>query len=636
MAKQRYLKAKKDRRRAKKAAVPKGMGEGKKKDKPRHQRAAKRAKLDGTHGGGSAPDEPDASWEDFREHDMALDRRNEDEDREAQASDAGETLGNTAAAKQPAATPKETLFATPKQTQTSDAEQLARLGVPENLAHATVVDAKHTHAVQANFSGDLSASAGSNYGGVALSAGVKRQLKRLGVTEWFAVQASVVPLLLDPSAQSHIYMPHAPPRDLCVSAPTGSGKTLAYAVPIVELLHTRILVQTRALILVPTRDLAMQVAEMFDAVGRGSGLHTATVTGSRSFRHEQNQLLRYDGERDAAHAHPRVDVVVATPGRLVDHILHTPGFSLQHLRFLVVDEADRLLGQSFQDWVPTLLAALAPQRAVRGAVCAPQDRPAEPAWAHDDLEAAAPSVQKLLFSATLTSDPAKINAIQLRDPHYVSVRDDTSAAGASHDRFALPATLREHMCITATSGKVLYLLRLLHAPPPEAPVRQALCFTKSVESATRLERLVSFFEAAWAEETGAVPLRVQYYSSDLGAAERTHILRSFQNGDIDLLICSDLIARGIDLPDVRHVISYDVPIDMAKYVHRVGRTARAGRSGDAWSLVEEQEMFHFKNMLRDAQHLHRIAVEKAAPKDWHVYERSYKDALAQLAQVYGR
>ena len=163
------------------------------------------------------------------------------------------------------------------------------------------------------------------------------------------------------------------------------------------------------------------------------------------------------------------------------------------------------------------------------------------------------------------------------------------------------------MIFSPSSHKPLYLFHLLHT----LSVASALCFTKSVEAAVRLAKLVDLFEeervAADPEAKKAV---VRMYSSDLSPSERNRVLTSFKEGQIQMyvlprsarpfpnrlltricrLICSDLIARGIDLPDVSHVISYDVPTDLRKYVHRVGRTARAGKSGDAWSLVEDQEV----------------------------------------------
>lgn len=176
------------------------------------------------------------------------------------------------------------------------------------------------------------------------------------------------------------------------------------------------------------------------------------------------------------------------------------------------------------------------------------------------------------------------------------------------------------MIVSPASHKPLYLFHLLHT----LSLSSALCFTKSVDAASRLAKLVELFEEERAlsadshsSESGEKKVVVKSYSSELPASERTKILASFKKGEIQMyvsssppfsrsaslinkmnrrLICSDLISRGIDLPFVSHVISYDIPTDMRKYVHRVGRTARAGKKGDAWSLVEDQEVrfsFHY-------------------------------------------
>lgn len=634
-AKQRYLRAKKERRKTRKASEPKPFGQGKKKKAGaalQAQSPAAEAVMNSSMEAQSINDrssESEEQSETSSEKDEEDERPREDDLPEHITADAlqpqdampAEEPCEDTDSKEESTTKYLYRFPRPQQTGEAHAQQLATQGIPDALARPVDVLATQTES--------LTAPDGL---GASLSSSVRQQLHKLGITEWFAVQASVVPWLLSDHKQSRLYLPYTPPRDLCVSAPTGSGKTLAYTVPIVELLQTRKVPQLRALILVPTRDLAVQVRDMFEAVGKGSGIVTAMITGNHSFRHEQAQLVRTDG----AYTRSKIDVLIATPGRLVDHLRGTHGFTLEHLRFLVIDEADRLLGQSFQQWATMLLDAIESPPSTSFPPLAPQTLYHEtPAWSHDDMDVPQHSVQKLLFSATLSRDPAKMSALRLRNPHYIRVRDaDLQEDETGTERFALPSTLTQHVITTPSSDKVLNLLRLLH--DETEPVRQALCFTKSVEAANRLERLLYFFEEAWAQQRQVPALNVQFYSSDLGTGDRMAMLRRFQQGDIDLLICSDLIARGIDLPEVRHVISYDVPIDMAKYVHRVGRTARAGRAGDAWSLVEEQEVFHFKRMLREAGQWERVHTEKSKPAKLESYMPHYKEALARLAQVYSQ
>ncbi|SNX82286.1 related to DBP6 - ATP-dependent RNA helicase [Melanopsichium pennsylvanicum] len=481
-----------------------------------------------------------------------------------------------------------------------------------------------------------------DFGKVPLSDTVRFRLESLGVSQWFAVQVSVIPTLLAQPRSRSLYRPFAPPRDLCVSSPTGSGKTLAYTVPIVEVLRSRQIVRLRALIVLPTRDLVSQVKSTLELVAKGSGLRIGTATGQHSFAHEQSQLVGLtagqDEDDEGAQREMKVDILIATPGRLIDHLDSTPGFTLAHLRFLVIDEADRLLNQSFQEWLRRVLAAAEGKTHIIGP-SGPAQAPCEilcgtasglgSAASSTLQEEPVASVQKLLFSATLTRDPAKIAALGLRNPHYITVQDNVAAGndeaglsgGQQHERFSLPHSLREHMLVTTSAEKPFHLLYLLHRPDQvdgecKDRINKALVFTKSVDSAARLVKLIEIFEAV-RTENGLIPrggksLVVQNYSSELKPSDRQRILAQFGKGGIDLLVCSDLISRGIDLPSVEHVISYDAPVDPAKYVHRVGRTARAGKHGDAWTLVEEQEARHFKKMVR--QIVRQTPIVKIKPK----------------------
>ncbi|KAI0787926.1 P-loop containing nucleoside triphosphate hydrolase protein [Fomes fomentarius] len=497
-----------------------------------------------------------------------------------------------------------------------------------------------------------------------LSARMRKRLQDVGITELFAVQTAVVPLLLCSPASRSLYRPYNPPEDLCVSAPTGSGKTLAYVLPIVEVLSSRVVTRLRALVVLPTRDLVVQVRETFEAIAKGRGLKIGTATGQHSFAHEQAQLVA-ERSPNLQGGSSKVDILICTPGRLIDHLNGTPNFSLQHLRFLVIDEADRLLAQSFQDWLAQVLAATRPPR--------PSDDPSihasehldtstrlhpdglAPAFLHllrdvpyvrtDFEEQRESSCQKMLFSATLTRDPAKIAALGLRQPKYIVVQSpkpkEEGVLDFVMEKFTMPATLTEHMIVCEPAVKPLMLFYLVHA----RDVTNALVFTKSAESAARLVRLVEFFEAAYqrsisdggsGEGKGELPIVARSYSSDLAPTERKAILDQFKNQEIHILVCSDLISRGIDISHVSHVVSYDVPVDFRKYVHRVGRTARAGRAGDAWTLVEEQEARYFKTVLKAADHMDKVKRLRVAEADVAPLTPAYEAALASLKEVYAR
>ncbi|KAF8753365.1 DEAD box helicase family [Rhizoctonia solani] len=315
-----------------------------------------------------------------------------------------------------------------------------------------------------------------------------------------------IPAPNEPDFRKDLHCPYDPPQDACVSAPTGSGKTLAYVVPITEILSTRIVTRLRALVVLPTRELAMQVRETFDIVSKGRGLKIAIATGQHSFAHEQSQLVLVSPP-SAIHPspqyHSKVDILICTPGRLTDHLHGTPGFTLEHLRFLRLPNP------------------------------------------------------KIKFSDD--------SSLGLRDPRYFVIGDQT--------------------------------------------------------------RVVT------EEETFAFPTTLSAYSSDLSGQDRKNVIERFKEGKIDLLVCSDLVARGVDISHVAHVVSYDVPVDMRKYVHRVGRTARAGRRGDAWSLVEDQEARYFKQMLKKAGHLDavkKLRVKEGEIAPLHTY---YETALQNLKEL---
>ncbi|KLT45931.1 DEAD-domain-containing protein [Cutaneotrichosporon oleaginosum] len=506
-------------------------------------------------------------------------------------------------------------FPLPRMAPAPAPDLLSRQGLPSGLADATFVD----QAARAPLSD------------VPLSERTARRLADLGVDALFAVQAALLPHLL---ALPLVPRPHARLPDFLISAPTGSGKTLAYAVPVVEVLARRVVPRLRALIVLPTRDLVVQVRETLESLAKGTGLLIGSVTGQHSFAHEQAQLV---GAGDTLGGLSKLDILVATPGRLMDHLASTPNFTLQHLRFLVIDEADRLLTQSFQNWLAQVLAHTRPT--ARAAATQPHDAVAA-SWAvplglaseaFEGSEPPASTCQKLLFSATLTRDPAKVAALDLNDPRYFIVQNTEQplSAAALGSSFALPAELSEKVLILPPALKPLNLIHLIHS----FNATPALVFTKSVEAATRLVKLLEFFEDAY---IGEKKVTVRAYTRDMAPAERRRLLKEFADGSVDVVVCSDLVARGIDLPTVEHVVSYDVPLDMTKYVHRAGRTARAGRAGTAWTLVEKQEALHFKAMLKGAQHEAQVKKVKVKEDELAGYRESYDIAMRRLREEYGR
>ena len=202
--------------------------------------------------------------------------------------------------------------------------------------------------------------------------------------------------------------------DLLVSAATGSGKTLAFALPIVSSLINRIVCRVRAVVVLPTRDLALQVKRTFDDLCAGEKLKVGLAVGASSFAVEQSNLMidhfaGLDGDDESGTRwSSKVDILVATPGRLVDHITSTPGFTLNHLEFLVIDEADRLMNQNYQGWLDVVYNHINPYTTLYPSVI---HRPNF-----------APSIQKrcrkMLFSATLTRNPEKLDSLKLQNPIF--------------------------------------------------------------------------------------------------------------------------------------------------------------------------------------------------------------------------
>ncbi|XP_073864570.1 ATP-dependent RNA helicase DDX51 isoform X5 [Macaca fascicularis] len=183
---------------------------------------------------------------------------------------------------------------------------------------------------------------------------LQKQLRAHGISSYFPVQAAVIPALLESAACGFLVGRGGyRPSDLCVSAPTGSGKTLAFVIPVVQALLSRVVCHIRALVVLPTKELAQQVTKVFNIYTDATPLRVSLITGQKSLAKEQESLVQKtaDGFRCLA------DIVVATPGRLVDHIDQTPGFNLQQLRFLVIDEADRMIDSMHQSWLPRVVAA---------------------------------------------------------------------------------------------------------------------------------------------------------------------------------------------------------------------------------------------------------------------------------------
>jgi ATP-dependent RNA helicase RhlE len=312
-------------------------------------------------------------------------------------------------------------------------------------------------------------------------------------------------------------------HDLIGTAQTGTGKTAAFVLPILQRLLSGPRRRVRALVVTPTRELAEQIHETFRALGRQTGLRSATIYGGVGMA-PQEQALR-DG----------VEILVACPGRLLDHI-GRGNARLKDLEVLVLDEGDRMFDMGFLPDVRRILSHLPAER------------------------------QTMLFSATFPPEVEKLAAQSLRRPRRIAVGLTRPAETVTHALYSTPAHL-----------KTALLLALLK----ETGMRSVLVFTRTKHRATRL-----------AKQIGREGYRVGMLHGDRSQNQRQAALDSFREGRIQILVATDIAARGIDVQEISHVINYDVPDTADAYIHRVGRTGRAALEGDAFTLVtpEDDEM----------------------------------------------
>ncbi|KAJ2643653.1 ATP-dependent RNA helicase dbp6 [Coemansia sp. RSA 1285] len=307
-----------------------------------------------------------------------------------------------------------------------------------------------------------------------------------------------------------------------------------------------------------------------------------------------------------------------------------------------MDEADRLLGEGYHEWISKVQSSIEmsehpPSTDEKNTMLLAPDACTlrEPMSKLDILARPAPRIQKLLFSATLTRDPAKIAQLKLIRPLYISVAqaETEQKASCAAGTYTFPSSLKEFYITCPADRKPLWLIYLLY----EHHLSGVVCFTKSLEAAHRLAQVIQTWaslvpDEMWPDNKKVV---VAEYSSDLSSAERARIMRLFKQGEITLLVCSDLIARGLDIDQIEAVVNYDVPTHMSQYTHRVGRTARAGKEGRAYTLVGVTQAFHFKKMMKDNGHwsgyLHKISPERTSIDSLH---KQYEAALKAVGDIY--
>ena len=348
-------------------------------------------------------------------------------------------------------------------------------------------------------------------------------ITELGYSEPTPIQAAIIPIMLKGA-------------DVIGQAQTGTGKTAAFALPILHSFTQQRYVQ--ALILAPTRELALQVADSMTEYGKHLDVRVLAVYGGQPYGPQISRLNR------------GVDVVVGTPGRLLD-LIERNALNIKHIRTLVLDEADEMLNMGFMEDVEKILAETPTER------------------------------QTALFSATL---PPRIRSLAnrfMREPQPVTIKRETLTLASTEQRYYL----------VHEADKTNALTRLFEIEP----IKSALIFARTrAETATLANELV----------VRGIPAEAIHGDLDQNARER--VLGRFRTNQLKVLVATDVAARGLDIEDISHVFNYHLPDDAEVYVHRIGRTGRAGRTGIAITLVSPRE----KRRLREVEALTKQPIKK--------------------------
>jgi ATP-dependent RNA helicase DDX27 len=335
-------------------------------------------------------------------------------------------------------------------------------------------------------------------------------------------------------------------RDICASAVTGSGKTAAFVLPMLEkLLHARYTGRTKAVILTPTRELAAQCLGMLTTFAQFTKIRAVLIVGGTK-----------NVQAQAAELRTKPEIVVATPGRLLDHVTNSTGFTLQDVEFLILDEADRLLDLGFQDEVHEIVKTCPPARR-----------------------------QTLLFSATMNTKVDDLVNLSLKRPVRVHITDKKNNKSIE----VAPRLEQEFIRIRAGNeglnreGMLLALLTRTFA-------QQTIVFFDTKVTAHRLMILC-----------GLCGIKCTELHGNLTQQQRLTALDDFTTSKVDVLLATDLAARGLDMDRVETVINFEMPNQIESYVHRIGRTARAGRGGRSCTLIGEGRRHLMKELIKDAE-----------------------------------
>jgi ATP-dependent RNA helicase DDX27 len=359
-----------------------------------------------------------------------------------------------------------------------------------------------------------------------LSRPLLKAVTSLGFTRPTPIQARTIPLALMG-------------KDICGCAATGTGKTAAFMLPILERLLFRPsrIRSIRVLILLPTRELAIQVHAVGKALAKNSNTELCLAAGGLDLKGQEAALRRSP------------DIVIATPGRLVDHLHNTPSFSLQTIEILVLDEADRMLDEHFFDQLNEIIRLCPVSR------------------------------QTLLFSATMTDNVEELIRLSLHEPVHVFVDSNSDTADNLQQEFIRIRSNREGDREAIIAALCIRTFK-----------SNCLAFVPTKKLAHRLRIMLALLGHKTDELHGS-----------LTQLQRLEALKNFKDGNVNVLFATDLAARGLDIDNVMTVINYSLPPTVKQYIHRVGRTARAGRSGRSVTLVGEKDRKVLKEIVKSAK-----------------------------------
>jgi ATP-dependent RNA helicase DeaD len=394
------------------------------------------------------------------------------------------------------------------------------------------------------------------FSALALDANVVRALTEVGYETPSPIQAATIPALLEG-------------RDVIGQAQTGTGKTAAFALPVLSRIDLKAGNKPQALVLAPTRELAIQVAEAFQKYATYlPGFQVLPIYGGQSYGPQLQGLKR------------GAQVIVGTPGRVIDH-LDKGTLDLSGLRFMVLDEADEMLRMGFIEDVE---------------------------WILSQAPATSAGRQTALFSATLPAEVRRIATRHLHDPVEIQIE---------HRTLTVPTTEQRYLNVSHQQ-KLEALTRLLETEPGGA----VLVFVRTRTGAAELT-----------EKLQARGYAAEALHGDMGQVQRESVVRRLRSGQVEIVVATDVAARGLDVERIGHVINYDVPNDVEAYVHRIGRTGRAGRTGVAVLFVTPRE----RRMMQEIERYtgQRLAAMKmptqadVAARRIALFKQSIKETLAE-------